>query len=696
MLDTQSTKRLTWLLWGLLAWSALLVGRLFMLQVVKHDDYKKLANQQQRRQVEVEARRGAILDFSGQALAKSLPVDSVCVNPLRVPALDVAVDLLAPILQLDRVKLLERLSAAKAAGSGFLWVKRRISPEESARLRSMKLDWIEFRTESRRFYPLGQLASHVLGGMGILNQNDTVERGNAGLEMALNDELAGAPGRLEVYTDVRQNPYDAVVARPSEPGADVILTIDSRIQHVAEHELAAAAERSHATSGSVVVMQPRTGEILAVANYPTYDPNRPPSPDDPPLARSNLAVTTPFEPGSVFKVITLSAALETTPLRPETIIPCGNGLINLFGRVIHDHDPYSALSMADVLAKSSNIGAIQVGLKVGDQRMYEYVRRFGFGQATRVGMPGESTGLVRKLSNWGKSSIGSVAMGHEISTTAMQLAQACSVIANGGLLVKPRIVRGIRRVGTDQLMRPAEEPPKKVLAPETAHTMRQLMEGVVLHGTGKRAILKGYTSGGKTGSAQIFDTVTRQYTHRYNGSFMGFAPVTRPAIVVVVSLNGTTGGSAGFGGVVAAPVFREVAAAALRILDVPKDLPDDAPILSKGPELVNDLAVAGLSPAVNPLVDSDESNPSVSSVTPPPAVVVSSETTADRRPFLNTSVRGTQAPNFRGKTLRGVLEESAALGLSVEVSGSGLARAQYPEPGATLMPGQRVRVQFAR
>jgi cell division protein FtsI (penicillin-binding protein 3) len=702
MPETQSTRRLQWLLWLLLFWAGAIFVRLVLLQVVHHDDLLKLAQQQQQKMLEIPALRGSIFDRTGQPLAKTMPAESVCVNPQKIPDPGVAADILSRVLGLDRPKLYEKIHAASRRGSGFLWVKRKVSIEEAERLRSLKLDWAEFRPEMRRFYPRGKLAAHVLGSTGIVNPEDTVERGNAGIEMSFDEELSGRPGLARVFTDVRQNPYDSVVSRKPEPGADITLTIDPNVQYEAEKELDRAIASSGAKTGSIVALNPYTGDILAMANYPSYDPNLPPGPDDPPGARSNLAVTTPFEPGSVFKVITLSAALETTQLRPDTMINCGNGTINLFGRVIHDHKRYSALSMADVLAHSSNIGAIQIGLRVGDRALYEYVRRFGFGRKTGIDLPGESAGLLRRVSQWTPSSIGSVAMGHEVSTTSIQLALAGAAVANGGLLVKPRMVMSRQRPG-EPVERLSPEKPVRIIAPETAIKMRQMMEGVVLHGTGKRAILRGYTSGGKTGSAQIFDLRTHLYTHNYNASFLGFAPVPNPQILIVVTLNGTHSGDAGYGGAVAAPVFREIATSALRMLDVPKDLPDSLVRASSRKRVESDLSIAGLGDAL-------AEQRSVSSVTPPPVQADSSapaeETVPDRRPFLSAKLDapgstgaaliGPRVPNFRGMTLRAVLEKSTAAGLPVEIQGSGLARDQEPPPGTILPPGARVRVQFAR
>jgi cell division protein FtsI (penicillin-binding protein 3) len=700
MPETQSTKRLLWLLRVLIVWVAVIFLRLVWLQVIQHDDLLRQAQSQQQRLMPIEAQRGSILDRSGQPLAKSLPAESVLVNPKRIKDPRVAAGLLAPILELNAAQLAEKIRTAQRRDSGFLWVKRKVTAGEAERVRSYKLEYVEFRPETRRFYPHGQLAAHVLGTVGIpsANPNDTIERGTAGVEMSLDDDLAGVPGQIRVFNDVRQNPYDSVVARRPEPGADITLTIDQNLQYEAEKEIAQAAKASGAKSGSIVVMNPYNGEILAMANYPTFDPNEPPTSGEAALARSNLAITTPFEPGSVFKVITLAAALETTKLRPESLINCGNGSFNLLGRVIHDTHSYGTLSMADVLAHSSNIGAIQIGLKVGDQQLYRYVRRFGFGRRTGVELPGESPGILRKVEAWTPTSIGSVAMGQEVGVTSLQLALAGAAVANGGLLVKPKLVLARQKKG-EPVERFAAEKPERAIAPETAIQMRQMMEGVVLRGTGRRyATIKGYTSGGKTGSAQIYDMKLHAYTHSYNASFLGFAPVANPQIVVAVTLHGTQGGNAGFGAPVAGPVFSRVAMTALRMLDVPKDLPDSFQPASTASGDADDLSIASL--GASPGADLGGNTRGVSSVTSPPVLADSfapaEESRQDRRPFLTSALVGPKVPDFRGMTLRAVLEESTATGVQVEVLGNGLARNQEPAAGSILPPGAHVRVQFTR
>jgi cell division protein FtsI (penicillin-binding protein 3) len=651
----ESARRLSWVAGGVLLWGLLILAKLIYLQAVQHKTYVKLAQQQQEKMVEIPAPRGPILDRNGQPLAISVPMVSVFVNPLRLPDLAVASSVLAPILELDQDALYGRIKWAAENHRGFLWIKRKIASAQAERLRNLRLEWIEFQTESQRHYPTGSLAAHVLGSV------DHEEQGNGGIELGLEQDLRGHPGSARLLTDVKRRGIDSHLATEPHDGASVTLTIDERIQFAAERELKNAVIENHCKTGSVVVMNPHSGEILALANYPTYDPNKPPGPGEPAAARFDLAVSVPFEPGSVFKVITVSAALETTRLNPESRINCGNGVLRLPGRVIHEAKRgYGVLSMADVLAKSSNIGAIQIGMTVGPANLYEYVRRFGFGSRSGIPLPAESAGMLRKLSRWGSTSLASVAMGHEISTTALQLSRACSVVANGGLLVKPKLVawRGGQTVSSS--------PPRRILKAETAITMRRLMEGVVLHGTGKAARLDGFTSGGKTGTAQIFDFAARRYTHLYNASYMGFAPVTNPAIVVVVTLNGASK----YGGVLAAPVFRSVAMEALRVLDVPKDLPDSPPVEVKPrPEEVNDLSIAELS------------NPEPPEMPAMPVPVTDA---------------GPRAPNFQGKTMRAVVEEASAMGLTVLLDGSGTARIQSPPPGAALQPGERIRVQFAR
>lgn len=660
---TQATRRATWLALAGLVWAAAIGGRLIQLQVVDHQEYRKKSDDQVIRQVELRAQRGGFYDRNGRPLALDLPVDSITVNPMQAPEPDYVAGILGPILGLNTVEVQTKVAEAAQAHRGFLYVDRKVGFQNTERLRTLRLGWIQFEPDTLRVYPKGSLASHLVGSV------DHNGRGNSGLEQSQDQELRGRPGSARMLTDVVHRGVDSQIRERPLPGKNITLTIDERLQYVAERELAKAVVNSHSQTGSVVVMVPETGEILTIASYPAFDANQPVKPTDNLEPRMNHAASVPFEPGSVFKVITLAAALETTTLRPESVIPCGNGSINLFGRVIKDHNSYSALTMAEVLAKSSNIGAIQIGLRVGPQNLLNYVRRFGFGRKTGIPLPAESTGVVRNLDHWGKTSIGSIAMGHEISTTTIQLAQAISVIANGGRLVKPRLVLGRQRPGGG-VERDPLEPAQPVIRPETAITMRQMMEGVVLPGgTGTAARLDGYTAGGKTGSAQIFDLKCKCYTHLYNASFAGFAPLAKPAVVVVVTINGASV----YGGTVAAPVFREVAATALRLLNIPKDLPEAPPPRKDTQVELNDLAIAGLGSPDPQLLE--------------PGI-----------PRLGEALEvwGPRVPDFYGKTLRTVMQESARLGVPVDMIGSGIVRAQAPAAGGILPHGERIRVQFAR
>lgn len=659
-------RRLTWLALGILLWGGAIFYKLISLQVLHHQEYVQQARKHQEEVRTIPAPRGTIFDCNGQPLAMSIPVEFVYVNPLKVPDIGVAADILSQFLHLDRVELYGRLKNAVENNRGYLIVKKNITFDEGQHLRNVAFDWIKIQTDSQRHYPKGELAAHILGGV------DFSERGNAGVEKALDADLTGVPGQELLLKDVKHRGIDSENAREARPGAALTLTIDERLQFVAERELAAGVAAHNAVSGSIVVMNPNTGDILALASYPQFDPNVPPTSYQDVVNRQNHATAVPFEPGSVFKLVTLSAALESTSLRPESMIDCGRGAITLFGRTIKEaHGGYGTISMAEVLKHSSNVGAIRIGLQVGPQNMYQYVKKFGFGDRTGVSLPGESRGRLRGLKQWGSTSLASISMGHEVSVTTVQLARAVSAIANGGLLVQPRLVlkKGDQPVPM--------EPPVRIIRPETAITMRQMMEGVVtVGGTGyPEARLAGYSVGGKTGSAQIFDFATRHYTHNYNGSFVGMVPLTNPTMVVVVTLNGTHGLN-GYGGRAAAPVFHAVTTEALRLLEVPKDLPDEpaVPVAAQtqaAPD--DDVALADFAAGQNILLDSEDEEE------PPTAVV-----------------QGPTVPNFKGKTMRDVLAEAASRGLTVLPNGNGVARVQYPAAGAPLHEGERIRVQFSR
>jgi cell division protein FtsI (penicillin-binding protein 3) len=525
----------------------------------------------------------------------------------------------------------------------------------------------------------------------VVGSIDAEGDGNSGLEQKLNADLKGRPGKMRVLTDSLQDPYITWISDPGEQGANVTLTIQNVIQHVAERALEEGIKEASAEHGSIVVMDPTNGEILALANYPNFDPAvEKPSPEEF-AKRLNTAVQAPCEPGSVMKMITVSMGIESGKFTPETPIFCENGHFARPGRKpIHDVHPNGTLDVAGVLIKSSNIGVAKISIASGPELLYSYLKKFGIGDKTHVELPGETGGILWPLECGGKNSKGErtpcwtassheyIAFGHEVGATALQLARAVSVIANGGMLVSPHIVLKKERPradGTVEQLNLNLAPPARAIEAQTAMTMRRIMQRVVLEGTGRRAKVPGYTVGGKTGSAQIF-VKGAGWINRHNSSFIGFAPVNNPRIVVVVTLNNTPQQ----GGIASAPVFAKIAETALRVMQVPKDDPDnDIHSLPALPKEVNE------EPEEQPkkLVDkAPEKKPE-----PAPAP----EST--HGPFL---VAGPRVPDFRGKPMVAVIRESAAMGLPVEIVGTGVARDQSPPPGGILPMGGRVHVQFAR
>ncbi len=672
---TESTgeRRLRLIAQIFLLWAIILTFRLGYLQIYRAEEYRKVSHAQSTDTIEIPAPRGRILDRFGQTLALSVPSDTIVVNPRIAPDLGVARDIFVPILALDRDRLQTRIDWAVENNRGYLPIKRKVSPAEATKIRSLNLDWVEFHRDSRRCYPKGELAAHILGDTDFRGQ------GNAGLELSFNEELMGRSGMARILRDARGRAVDTQSVLEPRAGADIGISIDERIQYVSDQALARAAEEWECDTGSIVVMDPKSGEILAMSSYPGFDPNARVQTAKELQARTNQAITVPYEPGSVFKIVTLSAALETTHLTPSSVIDCGPGVMRLFGRRIRDIRGYGKIPLEKVLWKSSNIGAIRAAVEVGQRNLLEYVKRFGFGQKTGIPLPAESAGVVRELDEWQRTSIGSVAMGHEISATTLQLALATSAIANNGLMPAPRLLLWKQQPGGRRVEAPFA-PSRRVIRPETAITMRSMMEGVVLEGTGKASRLKGYSSGGKTGSAQIFDFEMRRYSHRYNSSFIGFAPVTDPAVVVVVVLNGAHR----YGGIVAAPVFKQVAQAALRFQGTIPDVVVEEPQSEPQPEDFNDLAIADLGTPP----DAGRAGQIAGDVDAEPLLL------AERRnsPYIS----GPTVPDFYGKTLRAVVRETSRLGMPVEYVGAGVARAQYPPPGAILPVGDRVVVEFAR
>jgi cell division protein FtsI (penicillin-binding protein 3) len=673
-------------------WMLAVTGRLAYLQLIRHSDYLVRAQRQQQRTIEISPKRGEIFDRNMRPLAMSVQVDSAFAVPAEINDAGLAAHLLSGPVGIPYDVLEARLGAP----GSFVWLRRKLTAEQSEAIQKLNLKGIYFQKENQRFYPKRDMAAHVLGFV------DPDEKGLGGIESELDSEIRGQSEKVMVLADARQRIFDGGQAL-AERGASVVLTLDEKIQYIVERELAAAIAKTHAPAGTVIVMNPNNGEILALANWPKFDPNT--AVTAPAESRMNRAVSAIYEPGSTFKLITLAAALDQEVTRPDEVFDCLNGSIVIAGHRIHDHKPFGLLSVAEILAKSSDVGAIEVAMRLGQTRFYDYIRAFGFGTPTGVDMPGESRGLLHRLEHWTPISIGAVSMGQEVGVTPIQLIAAVSAIANGGTLYKPHIVEELRR--GDQVL-PADGPlaaaePKTVIRPQTAATMRRVMEGVVLKGgTGTLARLEGWTSAGKTGSAQKIDPNTGRYSPtQLIASFTGFAPINSPAITVLVSLDSPVGPHEG--GMVAAPVFKRVAEQVLAYLDVPRDVPVNAKLVqavykeneADGASLEDfssaDFSAQPEEAAAGPAVGTTATAASGGGVR------AKNGKGPVRAPIVTLSVDESgdiAVPDFTGRTMRDVTDQCLRLGLNPVLVGTSLATGQSPAAGAKVKHGAKITVEF--
>lgn len=533
----------------------LCAARLLFIQFFRSEFLASIARKQHNLYVELEPRRGTIYDVNLRPQAINIPADSLFASPITMSAADKerAVKQLAPILGLERSYLSGRLSRKKY----FIWLQRKITPQQSEEVKKLNIKGIGSVKESKRCYPNGYLASHLVGFAGIDNN------GLEGNELFYNKYLKGEGGWAYFLRDARQKRLEIWenMVLPKD-GDNVVMTIDGVIQYIAERELEKAFESSSAKGGSIVVMNPHTGAILAMANRPTFDLNEySSSPRD---SRRNRAVCDMFEPGSVFKIVAASAALEEKKSREDERFFCEEGAYRIAGHVLHDHRPHGWLTFSEVIEQSSNIGTSKIAQKLGSAEFYRYIRLFGFGSKSGVDIPGEISGVTKSPRQWSKISIATMPMGQEIGVNVLQLAGAFSVIANGGTLMKPYLVTEIRDKYGETIKEFKPQPVRQVLSPGTAARMRKILTGVVENGTGKLARVPGFTAGGKTGTAQKLDPDGRYSHSKFMASFVGFAPAEEPALVVAVVLDEPH--PYYYGGVVAAPVFRNVVSDTLRYL----------------------------------------------------------------------------------------------------------------------------------
>ncbi|MCS6883794.1 MAG: penicillin-binding transpeptidase domain-containing protein [Acidobacteriota bacterium] len=648
-------------------WAAGIVSRLVHFQVTRHAEMSRMAERQQHRTVKLAARRGSIVDRNGNELAVSLEVDSIYAAPEEVPLAEVdrmAAEL-AKVLGLDATVVKSRLCSDKVLVS----IKRKVSDQEAANVKALGFRGIHFVKETKRFYPKGELAAYILGYTGI------DEEGFSGIERQFGAQISGKPGYVIVEKDAHGRPFDRY-EKQSELGRSLMLTIDEQIQFRTEKILNEAVSTMRAKGGVVIVLKPDTGEVLAMASTPGFDPNEPvKDPEEIRAKRRNRAVEDAYEPGSVFKLVTYAAAFESGLLRPDDLIDCQGGAIEVAGHVVRDGGSYGVLSVAKAVEVSSNVAAIKTGRRLGKDRLLNFVTRFGFGKPTGVGLPGEAPGYVGGMRRWSDAAFGALPLGYQIVVTPIQLAAAYAAVANGGEWVQPHLLKKIF-APTGEVVFEFEPLRRRCISRKTADMMKLVLEGVVLNGTAKKARLEGYTAAGKTGTSRKFDRAIGRYSNsRYFATFCGFAPVNKPEIVVLVMIDEPPLGMH-HGGQAAAPVFKQVAEMALRMLAIPPDA-----VVAQAVELVAETyddeagAQLYLSGKVRSEDDDFESK-----------LVVTT--------FSDGQEDGAiRMPDLRGRCIKTAILQCKELGIKLEFTGSnGQIVEQFPAPGAAIFPGESCQV----
>ena len=723
------------------SWTVLIASRLVWLQVARHHEFMERADRQQQRTFEVAPRRGVLYDRNLRELAMTVQVDSIFAVPTEIGDKTTAARVLAAAVHTDpddAQTTQEQIAARLVAGHSFAWVARRVTPEAAARVKALSLKGIYFQKEFQRFYPNNEIASQVLGYVGL------DDNGLGGLEQKFEPQLHGVSGRMFTALDARRHVLGSSEREP-QPGKNLVLTIDENIQFLAERALDHAMETTHADNGTVVVQDVHTGQILALAIRPAFNPNQ--FRRATPALLRNHAVSDVYEPGSVFKLVTYSAALEQGVAKPDDPIDCQGGQINLFGRIIHDDkgEHFGVITVHEALEHSSDVAAVKLALKLGPEHFYKFIRDFGFGQRPGAELPGETRGLLRPANKWGATSIGSIAIGQEVGVTPLQLVSMVSTIANGGIYLPPRVLMPGQVDGTGnsktlappqvapQPFKPGGEVPNplpagahRVLSTMTSAQMRKMMEGVVLYGTGKAAQLNGYSSGGKTGTAQKIDPATHGYSKTMHvASFAGIAPVNNPVIAVAVVMDNPKGGSY-YGAAVSAPIFAEVAQQVLEYLSVPHDIDLRKRALSKADlhvaedtaaehtgdinaifAAVNDLPAddplrggsqdALRAPATQPVpADTSQAQPTNAAAAQPATGPSQTASQPATQTIIVADGKKLSVPSLIGLPVRKVIEQAAAAGLDVQITGSGTVREQAPAAGTMVAPGTKIVVRCGR
>ena len=636
-----SHRRLILVFAMLAAWGIVVVGRLVQVQLARHDHYVVRAQRQQERTLDLNPVRGSILDTRGRVLAESIAAESIYADPQAITNRRAVARSLAAV---PGIGLTARELETKLRGANsFAWIARQLPLEVTREVRKLELPGIYFIEAHRRTYPRSMLGANVIGYVGVDGD------GLGGIEQTFNSYVKGTPGKVTLLKDARKGVYllGGDGANRPRDGRHVVLTIDSVIQFIAERALKDAVEKYRAGGGSVIVMDPNNGEILAMASAPTFDPNR--FRDFPPESRKNRSVQDFYEPGSTFKIITAAAGLEERLVTPSQMIDCANGQITIGNITIREHDAhqYGLLSFEDVIVNSSNVGTVRVGMQLGHDRFYEWIRRFGFGERSGLPLPGESAGLLRKTQKWTPVSPASISIGQEIGATPLQVVRAVSAVATGGLLPDPRIVRRVVDDEGRTVYEPQQKPAVRVMSEKTAAVLNEILKNVVVRGTGEKAALAEHVVAGKTGTAQKAVGRFGYIDGRYVGSFTGYVPADRPRLAILVVIDEPRGAEH-YGGTVAAPAFREIAEASLRYMGVAPSRPSR----SIG------LGATQLAAFSQP-----------STVSGPASGV----------------------PDLRGLDARAAIARAVSSGLAVRTVGSGVVTSQDPQPGGAL-PEQRTIV----
>ncbi|MBI4843617.1 MAG: penicillin-binding protein 2 [Nitrospirae bacterium] len=551
---------------------AVISFRLVNLMVLNHKTLSQKASRQYDRVKTIKPYRGVVWDRNMKEMAVNIEADSLYAVPSKINDSRLLSSKLAPIIKASAVDLDRKILSKKK--KGFIWLARKMDETASARVATLKdemgIDTIDFFTETRRHYPNGETASHILGYANIDN------RGLEGIELKFDEYMKGEDIEVTFKRDALGNKMAEGTEDPL-PGNNLLLTIDENLQYVVERELSAAMEEWKAKAAIVIMMNPMTGEILALANRPSYDPNFPAGvPGD---KRRNRAITDMYEPGSTFKSFLAAAAIEEKVVRINEMFDVSKGSITVGGKTIHDVHRHGVITFEEIIQKSSNVGAVKTGLRLGATRYYDYMKKFGFGEKTGIDLPGEMGGLLKRPQSWSGTSLACMSFGQEIGVTPLQLLNGYAAIANGGVLMKPYVVSEIISPEGEVIKKFSPQAVRRVVSTDTAAKTRNMLKKVVEEGgTARKAYIKGNLVAGKTGTAQMVDPATGRYSsNKFVSSFVGFVPADNPAFALIVVVYEPVGGS--YGGTVAAPVFRKISEHALTYLDVPMETDENHVLL---------------------------------------------------------------------------------------------------------------------